>query len=487
MNAFAVPASDLSAILPEALLAAAGCVILMLEAFLPKARRGFTQIALLATVVAAWLLWTRVPSGSHFNGALESSALTTFFSLLVLAAAALSLAGTDRYLRREKLLQGEYHALFLWSVTGVLLLVRATDLLTIFLALELLSICLYALAGFNRKLAQSTEAALKYFLMGAFVSGFVLLGIALVYGESGATQISAITEALGAGQGSLQLLTLGFVLLISGFAFKMSLVPFHAWAPDVYQGAPTPFAAFLSVAPKAASAVVILRLLQALTDAATPGKWTGLIAFLAVGSMLAGNLLGLVQRDLRRLLAYSGIAHMGYLLLAFLHVDAESWSAAAVYLAAYALMNGGAFLIVSELFERTGDAHLLSDLAGWGYRKPVLSACLTVLLLSLGGIPPTLGFLGKYLVFSHAIRTGHVGLAIVGVLASLVGVFYYLRVVYFLYMKPEVREPEAVAPTRLLDWGGTVAVGLAALAVLLMGLLPARLLAWLAQAIAPLG
>ena len=487
MNPYAIPASDLAAVLPEIVLAAAGCLILMLEAFLPRARRSFTGLALLSTLAAAWLLWTRVPSGSHFSGAIESTALTTFFSFLVLAAAALSLAGTHRYLRREKILQGEYHALFLWSVTGVLLLVRATDLLTLFLALELLSICLYALAGFHRRLAESTEAALKYFLMGAFVSGFVLLGIALIYGESGATQISGITEALAAGQGSLQLITLGFVLLISGFAFKMSVVPFHAWAPDVYQGSPTPFTAFLSVAPKAASAVVILRLLQCLGDAATPGKWTGLIAFLAVASMLAGNLLGLVQRDLRRLLAYSGIAHMGYLLLAFLSVDGESWSAAAVYLAAYALMNGGAFLIVSELFERTGDAHLLSDLAGWGYRRPFLSACLTVLLLSLGGIPPTLGFLGKYLVFSHAIRSGHVELAIVGVMASLVGVFYYLRVVYFLYMKPEVREPEMAAPMRGLDWGGTIAVGVAALAILLMGILPARLLAWLAQAIAPLG
>jgi NADH-quinone oxidoreductase subunit N len=487
MNAFAIPAADVSAIWPEIVLAAAGCVVLLLEAFAPATRRTFTWISLASCALAGWLLWARVPAGTSFNGTLESTPLTTFFGLLVIAAALLSLAGSERYLRRQRILFGEYHALFLWSATGVLFLLRATDLLTIFLALELLSICLYALVGFERRLASATEAALKYFLMGAFVAGFVLLGIALIYGETGATQLSGIIDALGAGQGSLQLVTLGFVLLIGGFAFKMSVAPFHAWAPDVYQGAPTPFTTFLSVAPKAASAVVVLRLLECLTQASTPGKWSGFVAFLAVASMVVGNLIGLVQRDLRRLLAYSGIAHMGYLLLAFLEVDALSWSAAAVYLFGYALMNGAAFLVISELFERPGEAHLLSDLAGWGYRRPWLSACLTVLLLSLGGIPPTVGFLGKYLVFSHAIRTGHVGLAIVGVLASLVGVFYYLRVVYFLYMKPEVREPEAFNAVSTLDWGGRVAVGVAAAGVLLLGVFPARLLAWLAQAIAPLG
>jgi NADH-quinone oxidoreductase subunit N len=357
-------------------------------------------------------------------------------------------------------------------------------LLTIFLSLELFSFCLYSLAVYHRRLAIASEAALKYFLMGAFVSSFVLYGLALVYGATGTTRLAEVgakLATLGAG-GSIPVgASLGLLLLVAGFAFKMSIVPFHAWSPDTYQGAPSPFVAFLSVAPKVASALVLFRLLDAVVQggvAEAVHKWSVVVATLAVLSMLVGNFLALAQRDIKRMLAYSGIAHMGYLLLALVVLDRGSLMPVIVYLLAYVLMNAGAFTVVAMLYSRPGEQHLISDLSGYGYRYPLLGACLGVCMLSLAGIPPTAGFLGKYLVFLNAVGDGLVGLAVLGVLASLVGVFYYLRVVYVLYMKAEERQPEGL----LLDvWGRTAAV-VAALGILALGIWPTGLVQWLLEA-----
>jgi NADH-quinone oxidoreductase subunit N len=364
-------------------------------------------------------------------------------------------------------------------------MLRATELLTVFLALETLSLCLYALAAYNRRVLVGTEAAIKYFLMGAFVSAFVLYGLALVYGATGSTRFSEIGSALRTS-GMPVTASLGLLLLVAGFGFKMSVVPFHAWAPDTYQGAPSPFVAFLSVAPKASAAMVLFRLLEvAAMGGVTGAKWSKVVALLSVLSMVVGNLLALAQRDVKRMLAYSGIAHMGYLLLALVVLDRSSLTPVIVYLLAYTLMNAGAFTIVGMLYAKPDQQHLISDLAGHGYRYPVLGACLAVCMLSLGGIPPTLGFLGKYLVFLNAVGDGLVGLAVVGVLASLVGVFYYLRVVYYLYMKSEAKEalgglegPEGL----LLDGWGRTAAFLAAFGTLAVGIWPTRLLSWLLAA-----
>ena len=476
MNPYAVAASDLQSISAELLLAGAGIVVLLLDAFAPSLRRSFTALALAASVGAAWLAWSNPVSGSSFSGLIESTALTTGFALLVLLAAFLSLLATDSYLRRAQILTGEYHALLLWCCVGLLLMQRSTELLSVFLALELLSICLYALAGFERRRAHSSEAAIKYFLMGAFVSAFVLLGIALLYGETGSTRFDDIAAALAVGRGDPALVTLGLVALVAGFGFKMSVVPFHAWSPDTYQGAPSPFVAFLSVAPKVASAAVLMRLIEAVGTSGAVPKLGQLVAVLAVASMVAGNLLALVQRDIKRMLAYSGIAHMGYLLIPVVHMDAESWRPVFVYLLAYVLMNAGAFALIAVLYPGGDFQHPVSNLSGAGYRHPVLAACLSICMLSLGGIPPLAGFLGKYLVFLHAIERGAVWLAIVGVAASLVGIFYYLRVVYVLYMRPEV-EAMATTPAGL---GGTAAAILAAGGSALVGVAPSRLLDWLA-------
>jgi len=315
--------------------------------------------------------------------------------------------------------------------------------------------------------------------MGAFVSSFVLLGIALLYGETGTTRLAGVADALAGGGGAGVVVVLGFLLLVCGFAFKMSLIPFHAWAPDTYQGAPSPFVAFLSVAPKAASALVLVRVLTAAGTAQVGDKWPQLIAVLSVLSMVGGNLLALVQKDIKRMLAYSGIAHMGYLLIPLVTVGPDSLPPMIVYLLAYALMNAGAFAVVALLFARPGEQHLISELSGWGYRFPFLGVCLTVSMLALAGIPPTLGFLGKYLVFAHAIQHGHLALALVGIAASLVGAVYYLRVVYVLYMKPEVQEPSGL----LLDVWGRLAVLAAAAGTLVLGVWPSALLDWLERAV----
>ncbi len=480
MNPVPLMGADVSSLLPELVIGGFAVLVLLADAVAPSLKRLWLPLS--AAVVVGVGLWLPSPGWAHptsFGGFLEWSPVTLALAEIVLLSAALALLASQSYLRRERLGTGEYAALLLWCTVGMLFLVRAAELLTLFLALELLSFCLYALAAYHRRLAMATEAGLKYFLMGAFVSSFVLLGIALLYGETGTTRLAGVADALAGGGGSGVVVVLGFLLLVCGFGFKMSLIPFHAWAPDTYQGAPSPFVAFLSVAPKAASALVLVRVLTAIATAQVGQGWPDLVAVLAVLSMVGGNLLALVQKDIKRMLAYSGIAHMGYLLIPLVTVGADSLPPVLVYLLAYALMNAGAFAVVALLFARPGEQHLVSELSGWGYRFPFLGVCLTVSMLSLAGIPPTLGFLGKYLVFFHAIQHGHLTLALVGIAASLVGAVYYLRVVYVLYMKPEIQAPSGL----LIDVWGRLAVLVAAGGTLVLGVWPGALLDWLERAI----
>ncbi|HXO43409.1 MAG TPA: NADH-quinone oxidoreductase subunit N [Thermoanaerobaculia bacterium] len=482
--------TDLVSLLPELILCGGGVLILLLDAVAPGLRRAWTAVALAVTAAAGWgagAAWTSLGGAAgdpsfvwkSCNGMLETTRVTFAFSAVVLVATGICVLASDNYLRRERILGGEYYALLLWCATGMLLMLRATELLTIFLSLELLSISLYSLAAYHRRVSVAVEAAIKYFLMGAFVSAFVLFGIALLYGATGSTRLEVIGRAFVGGQGTV-LATLGLLLLVCGFGFKMALVPFHAWSPDTYQGAPSPFVAFLSVAPKVASALVLFRLLEvaAQSPSVTAARWVNVVGVLSAVSMVVGNLLALAQTDLKRMLAYSGVAHMGYLLLALVTFDRASLAPLLVYLLAYVLMNAGAFAVVGLLYSRPGARHEIEELAGWGYRYPVLGGCLAICMLSLGGIPPTMGFLGKYLVFQQAVAAGHVHLAVLGVVASLVGVYYYLRVVYVLYMRPERRQPEGL----LIDGWGRAAAVIAALATLVLGLWPADLLQWLIAA-----
>lgn len=471
--------SDWASLTPELILTTAGVVILLLEGFLPRLRRAFTGLAIVATLAAAWSV-VQLPAGTSLNNLVEATPVTTAFSLVVLLATLLGLAASQSYLRREGILNGEYHALFLWCATGLLLMLRSTELLTLFLTLELLSLCLYALAAYHRRVTVGSEAALKYFLMGAFASAFVLYGVAMIYGATGSTRLEAVGQAL-TGTEEPTLAALGLLLLVAGFGFKLSVVPFHAWSPDTYQGAPSPFVAFLSVAPKVASALVLVRILQVATESAGLAgySWGELVGVMAVLSMLVGNFFALVQKDIKRMLAYSGISHMGYLLIALVYLDAEALTPVLVYLLAYTLMNAGAFTVVTLLYPKPNEQHLISDLGGWGYRYPLLGMCLTVCMLSLAGLPPTAGFIGKYLVFLHAIERGGTALVLVGIATTLVGAFYYLRVVYVLYMKEEVRSPEGL----LVDGWGRAAALAAATATLLLGLLPGGLISWMTEAV----
>lgn len=478
--------ADLISVLPEMILCGFGVIVLLLDAIAPSLRRIFTPLSVIGTIAAGWGAWRAWAQGAadpglvtSFGGLLDMGSASYALSLVILVATGLCLLASQGYLRREKILSGEYHALLLWCACGLLFMLRSTELLTTFVSLELFSLCLYSLAVFHRRLAIASEGALKYFLMGAFVSAFMLYGIALVFGATGSTRLAEIGLALGGMPGMPVTASLGMLMLVAGFGFKMSVVPFHAWSPDTYQGAPSPFVAFLSVAPKVASALVLFRLIETVVTA-QPGvavKWSGVVAVLSVLSMVVGNLLALVQRDIKRMLAYSGIAHMGYLLLALVTIDPSSLAPIIVYLLAYVLMNAGAFTVVTLLYNRPGEQHLITDLSGWGYRYPLLGACLAVCMLSLGGIPPTVGFIGKYVVFLNAVGDGLVGLAVLGVLASLIGVFYYLRVVYVLYMKPEQRQPEGL----LIDFWGRTAAVLAALATLVLGLWPSGILKWLLE------
>lgn len=471
---FALPQADWISILPEIVLTAVGSLVLLLEAFTPRLRPFFNAMAL-AGVAAASALLAQQAFGSSFHGLIESTGLTAAFSQSILLATAIGLLSAQGYLKRKHLLFGEYPALLLWCCSGLLLLVRGVELVTIFVALELLSVALYGLAAFNRREAVSSEAAIKYFLMGALVSSFVLYGGALVYGETGSTSLAGIGEALSAGTGSPGILFFGFLLLVCGFGFKLGLVPFHAWAPDVYQGAPSPFVAFLSVAPKTAAAVVLARLVMLVTSAPSAGDWAKLISVLAIASMLIGNLFALAQRDIKRMLAYSGIAHMGYLMIPLASPGPASWRPILVYLISYTLMNGGAFVLVSMLYAKPGEQHPIANLSGWAFRFPVAAACMAVCMLSLGGIPPTAGFVAKYLIFSHAIQHGNLALALVGIFASLVGVVFYLRVIYMLYMRDEISSPGSLK----LDFGGQLAAVLAAAGTLALGAFPGPFLAWL--------
>jgi NADH-quinone oxidoreductase subunit N len=352
----------------------------------------------------------------------------------------------------------------------MMMMAKGLDLLVVVIGLEMLSICIFVLVGFNRRTTVSNEASLKYFLMGAFATGFILYGTAFFYGASGSTRISEIATALAASEKN-PLLTIAFVMIIAGFGFKLALAPFHGWAPDVYQGAPTPVAAWLSVAPKAATLIALLRILAGIMPSVDRFEWGGLLAVLSIASMILGNLVAIAQRDLKRMLAYSGIAHVGYMMIAVLSPSENAIAAVAVYTIVYALMNIGAFGVVALINKDQNEPQTINDIAGLGFRKPFIGLALAVCMLSLAGIPPTAGFMSKVYVFKTAIEAGNVTIAFIGILASIVSVYYYLRVVYYLYMK-EVDET-LVLPTSGVFSTGALAISI--IGILLIGLLPSPL------------
>ncbi|HKA37664.1 MAG TPA: NADH-quinone oxidoreductase subunit N [Thermoanaerobaculia bacterium] len=467
MNFVQFGGNELAAIAPEIVLAAMGAVVVLLDAFVPSSRRWFATLSL-AGIAGSLYFLLAAPTGTSFGGHYDTSSLTVAVGLFLGATAAIAVLVAKPYLARTGEEKGEFYALLLWGHMGVLLMARGLDLLTVFIGLETLSLSFYVLASFFRRIEASSEAGLKYFLTGAFGSAFTLYGIALLFGKSGSVLISSLTSPGLAGD---PLVTLALLLLLVGFGFKMSLAPFHAWAPDVYQGMPTPAVAYLSVAPKGASLLVLYRVLSAVFQEGLPDRFRAGVAALAILSMTLGNVVALAQRDVKRLLAYSGIAHMGYVTIALAVFGSDSLAAVIVYFFAYLVSNAGAFAAVAALYRDESKPHPIGLLAGEGRRSPFRAGILALCFFSLAGIPATAGFIGKFFVFKAAIERGLFALAVIGVLNSLVSIGYYLKVVYVMYMRDAV-EPEGPPPLAIAD---RLALSLCAAGILVLGIFPSAL------------
>jgi len=431
---------DFSILLPLIILTAWACALLLADLFIPKDRKGITAF-LAALGLALTLGFTLTQIGreaTSFNGMVTLDGFSTFTSALILISGLLGIALAYGYIKRMGIERGEYYALMLFSITGMLLMTQASDLIIVFLALELLSIPLYVLAAFARPNLQSEEAGIKYFLLGAFATGFIVYGTALVFGATGTTSLSGIFTAASDSTPSL-LLTIGSALLLIGLGFKIAAVPFHMWTPDVYQGSPSAVTAFMSSGAKIAGFAALLRVF-ATAFPALSADLTDILWVLSALTMIVGNFSAISQTNIKRMLAYSSIAHAGYILMAFVpygnkDVVATSVAAGLFYLFAYVLTNFGAWGVVIALEKSEGKGLEISDYMGLAKKYPALAAAMTVFMLSFIGFPPTLGMVGKFYLFSSAIEGGFTGLAIIGVLTSLVSAYYYLRVVVNMYMR----------------------------------------------------
>jgi NADH-quinone oxidoreductase subunit N len=473
---------DLRPVLPALIVAVTGLVVLLTQAFTAKGNSApfaaLSVFGLLGSLAAVGLLATGPALGATTGGSYSADGFALFLQALVLAIAVVAVLFSPAYLRATGAERGEYYALLLFSVVGMMGLGACLELVSLFVALEIMSVALYALAGLHRSRPESQESAMKYFITGAFSSGFFLYGVALLYGASGSTSLVRIASAVQAGVPPASTLALlGTGLLLVGFGFKVASVPFHMWAPDVYEGAPTTVTALMAAGVKTAAFAALVRVLSQ----AVPGlaaDWQPAVAVLALVTMVVGNLGALTQVSLKRLLAYSSVAHAGYLLTALVAAPAMAAEAVLFYLVAYAAVNLGGFGALAALARDGREPLLLGDLAGLARRRPLLAAVLTVFLISLTGVPVSAGFVGKFYLFSAAVNGGWVTLAVVGVLMSVVSAYYYLGLVVTMYM----REPEGEDTWAPVGAGAAVALGLSTAVVLFLGVYPGPVLAWARQA-----
>lgn len=466
--------ADYMRLLPEIVLAVFGMIVMVLDAAAEGKKndrhidKTLGTVALIGSLaaLAATLVQAQYPGFAFWN-MVQVDSFSVFFHLLVAAVTVVVILTSFEYLEVQQIRAGEYYALILFGAVGMSLMSSAVELVLVFIALEISSISTYILAGFRRRAAISSESSVKYFLLGSFATAFFLYGVALMFGATGSTSIATIGDVLRSGQIPL-LAYAGVALMFVGLGFKVAAAPFHIWTPDVYEGAPSPVVAFMSTAPKAAVFAVLLRIMF---EAHAPGR-VGLIWVVAALSMTIGNLGALVQDNVKRLLAYSSIAHAGYLLMAFAALPNNGIPAAMFYTASYAAMNVGAFAVVSH-FGSAGERYVtLEDYSGLGRRSPLLAATLTIFLLSLIGIPITGGFFAKFYVFSAALQANLVGLVIIGVLNSAVGAYYYLRIIVVMYM----REPQREVPVSPIPMGLGAALAISLAATIYLGVLPGRLL-----------
>ena len=487
---FTVPSlSDLNvaATLPATLLALGACVLLVADLFVPKGRKAITAWLALAVlgvslIVALLSLGGVVDLGTGegaFFGLYIADSFTDAVNVIVLVTAMLGVAVAYNYLERSGMQRGEYYVLLLFSALGAMLMGAAGDLVTVFVALELLSIPLYILSGFRWRDEASEESALKYFILGAFASGFLVYGIALIYGATGTTDfrgIWAATDAIMAADATTKyVLLLGAGMVLAGLGFKVAAVPFHMWTPDVYQGAPTSVVAYMSVAAKVGGFAALVRVLAwGLPDFVLSGEsaaaWQSTVWLIAALTMILGNVVAVAQNNLKRLLAYSSIAHAGYILIAVAamgtaNVANEAARAVVIYLMAYAFTNVGAFAVIVAVEHDDGGHTGIDSVRGLAKSQPVLAAAMSVFMLSLAGVPLTAGFVGKWFVFKAGLAADLVPVTVIGVLTSAISAYYYLRVIWFMYFEEGEGEAQVAWP---LAWG----ISVAAIGTLLLGFFP---------------
>jgi NADH-quinone oxidoreductase subunit N len=459
---------------PLLIVAGWGTILLVVDLFTSRRLSWLTPLlAALGLLVSLVVVLLQFGGRAElFDGMLIQDAFGSYLEMIFLITAVLGIALAYDYLKRMGLNKGEYYTLLMFTVSGMMLMATAGDLIIVFLALELLSFPLYILSGFARPAAESEESAMKYFLLGAFSSGFVLYGIALVYGATQTTRLSNLVSILQSGTYTHGLMLGGVALILVGLAFKVAAVPFHMWTPDVYQGAPSSIVAFMSVGAKAGGFAALLRVFV-VGFPALSAAWSPVLIGLSALTMIWGNVAAVAQSNIKRMLAYSSIAHAGYILMALPSamqggLAAAGVSSALFYLFAYMAANLGAWGVVLAVEKRDGEGGAIEDLAGLASRHPLLAFAMAVFMFSLIGVPPTLGFVGKYYLFLTAVHANLIGLALIGVLTSLVSAYYYLRVVIVMYMRSGEVEPRSD-----LWLNGTV--GLAAVITLVIGILPSPL------------
>ena len=454
---YTVSAADWGRIVPELVLAAVALLVLLVDLLLPQPGKGqkgtgnflvlplLCLLGLAGAIVATIILFIFGDHQPAFNQMIGSDQGSLFAYIIILSASFLSILLSPAYLQRLHLIhQGEYYALMLLATVGMMIMAAAISFLTIFLGLEMLSLALYILCGFVARRGTSQEASMKYFLLSSFASAFLLYGIAMIYGATGNTAFNAITKFLSTHTQSSTLLLIGMGLLIVGFAFKVSAVPFQAWTPDVYDGAPAPVTAFMSVGTKAAALIAFARVFDVVLPS-IKSNWEPVVWAIAILTIVGGNVLALAQSNVKRLLAYSSIAHAGYLLIGVVVGGTIGLAAILFYLLCYTFMNLGAFGMVSVLERADNSGSSLNDIRGLWYRQPLLAGLLAFFMLALAGFPPMAGFAAKYYMFYAALQGGHPELLIIGVLASVLGMYYYLRVIAVMFMEREA-VPAAVTP-----------------------------------------
>jgi len=472
--------NDVMPMLPEIFLLAATCAILIMDLFIADERRFLTYLFSLAVLgVAGAITWSTATGVTAYtmHGMFVDDLLSDTLKLVLYVTVGMVLVYSRHYLHQRDMFRGEFFALVLFATLGMMVMISANHFLTLYMGLELLSLSLYALVALQRDSAIAAEAAMKYFILGALASGMLLYGMSMVYGATGNLDITRIALLLQAGVGSNMVLIFGLVFIVAGLAFKLGVVPFHMWLPDVYQGAPTAVTLFIGTATKVAAFAFVIRLLaQALQ--AFSGDWQQMLVIMAVLSMAVGNITAIAQTNLKRMLAYSTISHMGFLLLGILSANINGYSAAMFYMVAYVLTGLGAFGMIMLLSRKGFEADKLDDLKGLNQRNPWYAFMMLLIMFSLAGVPPTIGFYAKLSVLQAVINAGFPRLAIIAVVFSLIGAFYYLRIVRLMYFE-KPHDQHAISPsldTRML-------IGANGLAMLVLGVMPQPLMAMCIYAI----